>query len=1238
MIKHYKVNRALALALSIATASVSLSNTLAYAADQSGAIEKENVQTQAQENVSYFRKLPAIGDTALHINTKKLKEENKLAIGDRLQMKLITGSETYKRILVDSVKEGDIKDDYTTEQIMGPGGRPLIPYREFSAGDVVELYVVRGAQETKVGNITVKGEKSLTPIVEQTKDNIMMSSKMTGSIKMFLHTKKDNQWKIFDLAKENKPNAISYDFPMEKLRETYGASVGDEFVVVHQEANKGKTISKKMVHKDTYDAPNVEFKERANKDESASYTISLPDNPNLDPTPIQNHLPKLKVVKGNETKTFTLNKASMPQELKAVKGGVSYAVPKDTPNNTTFEFSQEGENFNSSKPVTMTYKVDMKKANELMAELNSYPEDKKESFKEPISTIKGKLQKEDRTQQEVDQAVQALDSIILQQLRDSLSSKRQEAIKTVEALQYLDKNKKTTYQAQVTGAKSEKDIAGLVEKAKAEDKQAENAKNAELQGKKDAAIKKIKEEYTFLTGTYEAYKTEIIKKIQDAPTIPEVETFLQEAEAKNQEAKKAQFEQFRKSTLEQIKALENLSDQERRDAEQELNAANDVQSIVAISQKYRNLNTENGVKKNLGTLKEDYKKKLKDLKDLTEEERKGYESEIEQAATGNQIVSIYQRAQDKNIANNKAKAQEAEEAAKALEEQRKVALEKIKALPGLTNEHFTQAENELKSAPDKMKIDEIVNKYTTLSEDTMKKKDLDAAKKEYIGKLETLTLLSSNDKQRFTKEIQEAGTLELVKEAFDAAVQVNLSKAKAAANEKLTKLENLSESEIDAAIQEIMATKALGEIEPIVEKYKKLDQEKAMAKAQLEAARKEAIAAVNKLAHLKQDEMAKFEESIKKATSANEINDIKQQAIRKNDENLAEKNKAQTLEVAKKELGKLVEETKAIKLSQDSKLKQKVEDTLKAAEEALKGQSLDAMNGAIQDVKRVMEEVKKEQEQAPAPKDPKEPSPSEPSPAPNNPLAPKPSKPAPSPSNPAQPSPSKPTVPSPSKPKPSVEPKEKEKPAPRGKWFNFTFQKTTPSKPHTAKTENSGNQAKTYADIQNHWAKEAINYSLESRLFDDIVKGNRFEPNKAMTRAEFIAILGRFEKVNEFTANISFQDIDMNAYYGKYVNWAKNAGLVYGMDAANFAPNKTISREEMATILYRYKQMKKINFEGEAKQYKDGNKIPKWAKEAVQELSKSKILNGMDDGTFQGKKQLSRAEIAQIVYNINKIR
>lgn len=1002
MIKHYKVNRTLALALSLATASVSLSNSLAYAADQSGAIEKGNVQTQAQENVSYFRKLPAIGDTTLHINTKKLKDENKLALGDRLQMKLITGSETYKKILVDSVKEGDIKEDYITEQVMGSGGRPLIPYREFSAGDRIELYVVKGGIETIVGNVTVKGEKSLEPIVEQTKDKIMISSKMVGDLTMFLHVKTSAPWKNLIFEKVNKPNAISYDFPMEKLKNVHGATIGDEFVVVHQESGKGKAISKKMVLKDTYDAPNVEFKERANKDEPASYMISLPDNPNLDPTTIQNHYPKLKVVKGSETKTFTLNKASMPQELKAVKGGVLYAIPKDTPNNTTFEFSQEGENFNSSKPVTMTYKVDMKKANEILEELKQYPDEQKKDFKGAIDTFSSKLKKEDITQKEVDDLAQNIESIVLLQLRDKLSAKRQEANKTIGDLKNLDGSAKTAYQAKVTGAKSEQQIESIVNDAKAADKKAEE------------------------------------EKLQ-------------------------------------------------RD----------------------------------------------------------------------------------------------------------------------------QKQNELKKA-----------------------------KAEYVGKLDNLTSLIGEEKEKFAKDIQGAATLELVKSAYESAVRINLSKAQSAAMNKIEKLKNLQEVEKLAAIEEIKATDDVSKIDPIVKKYHEIHEDRGKAKAEIEVARQKAIEEVQKLSDLKPDEVEKYVKRIQEAGSANEIKDIQQEAVRKNAENLAEKNKAQTLEAAKRELGKLVEEAKAVKLSQDSKLKQKVEDTLRAAEEALKGQSLDAMNGAIQDVKRVMEEVKKEQEQAPTPKDPKQPSPSEPTPTPKDPKQPSPSEPTPVPKDPKKPTPApnNPKQPSPSGPKPSTESKRKENSGQRSGWINLTFERKMPSKGSVEQRENNRKSTHNYVDIENHWAKEAIDYSLESRLFDDIVKGNRFEPNKAMTRAEFIAILGRFEKVNEFTANISFQDIDMNAYYGKYVNWAKNAGLVYGMDAANFAPNKTISREEMATILYRYKQMKKINFEGEAKQYKDGNKIPKWAKEAVQELSKSKILNGMDDGTFQGKKQLSRAEIAQIVYNINKIK
>lgn len=1111
--KYNKVNQTLALALSLATLSTSFSGGVVYA--ETGTMGNEIVQSQAQEMTTYFYKQPEIGDKTLQINTKKLKDDNKLDLGDTLRMKLIVGGETYKKNLLDPVQSEQIKEDYTTEQVMGPAGQPIIPFREFSAGDVVELYVVKGNQETKVGRVTIKGEKSLEPVVEQTKEKIMISSQMTGDLNMYIYTKKDGKWKNFSFDKKNVPNAISYDFPMEKLKKEYGANAGDEYVVVHQEKGKGKTISKKMVLKDTYDAPSVEFKERESKDKMAGFTISLPENPNLDPTPIQKKLPKLKVVKGSEEKTFTLDKTNKPQELQLVNGGVFYAVPKDTPNNTEFKFSQEGDNFNPSTVVTKTYQVDMTKATPLYEELKTYSADKLTEFQAQIKTIKNNLEKEDRTQNEVDNAARALEAIVLPKLRDSLGHKRQEANKTIGELKNLDKSKKTAYQAKVTGASSEQEINNIVKDAQAEDKKIEDEKNRPLNEKKAAAIKTINEQYTFLTGAHQAYKDEIIKKIQAATKESDVETLLKEAEAKNQEA---------------------------------------------------------------------------------------------------------------------------ENAAKILEA-KKDALAKIQGLPGLTADQLSQADNDLKTAADKEQIDEVVKKYESLSEAAMKKKDLDDAKKEYIGKLEALALLIADEKERFTKEIQEADTLDLVKESYDGAVQFNLNKAKSAALDKIAEFKNLSESEVNSAIQEIMATKALAQIEPIVERYKKLDQEKAVAKTELENARKMAIEEVKKLSDLEPDEMTNFVTRINAAGSVDEIKDIQRDAARKNAENLAEKNKAKTLDAAKKELEKLVQEAKAINLSPTSKLKEKLKNTLKDAETALQGQSLDGMNAAIKDLKQVLEEVKQEQSAPPAPA-PNVPSPDPNTPAPNPKTPPNPSQPTPDPNNPQKPNPSKPTPPGPSKPTPPSpsKPKRKEEAAPRRGWYNFNFFKSAPPKEQEKHKEKAKEQSPTHVDVENHWAKEAINFSLKEKLFEDIVKGDRFEPNKAMTRAEFIAILGRFEKVNAFTANISFQDIDMGAYYGKYVNWAKGAGLIHGMDATHFAPNKTISREEMATILYRYKQMKKINFDGQAKQFKDQDKLPKWAKEAVKELSKSKIFNGMEDGTFQGKKQLSRAEIAQIVFNMNKLR
>ena len=1133
--------RTLALAMSIATIATSLANNVVYAETET--LDKAEVQGKELEMGMYFSKKPVIGDKELHINTKKLMDDKKLAIGDTLQMKLIIGSEIYTRNLVGPVEDKDIKEDYNSGQIMGPGGRPIIPFREFTAGDRIELYLVKGKQETKVGNITVKGERSLEPIVEQTKDKIMMSSRMTGSIHMFLHTKSDNQWKNFIFNKTNTPNAISYDFTMEKLKTQYGANIGDEFVVVHQERGKGKSISKKMVLKDTYDAPGVEFKERKDVNDLAGFTISLPDNRDLEPTPIQNNLPKLKIVKGNEEKTFTINKSSLPNELKLADGGLVYSIPKNTPNNTEFKFSQVGENFKTSDVVTKTYTVDMTKASPLYEKLKTYSNEEKEKFKTQIDRIKNSLEKEDRTQKEVDDAANALATIILPNLGDKLGSKRQEARKAIEDLKNLDEKTKQNYLAKVTGAHTEEEINGFVQ------------------------------------------------------------------EAKKKDAEKDELEKFRNQTLDEIKNLNNLSDEQRTAAEKEIKAAKDPFAIGEISKKYRNLDAENVIKNNLSKLKEETKEKIKKLNDLSENERNAFIEEVEKAESGHFVNAIYQRAFYKNIENEKAKI---------LEDQRKDALNKIKSLENLSKEKLTKAEEDLKKASNKSEIDNIVSKYEEESKKISQEKMLEDEKNNYIKKLDDLTYLTKEDKSKFKKDIQEATTMDALQEAYNSGVEINLSKAKVAALEKVTKLEELSESEKESAINEIKVVRKISEITPIVDKYTKISEERSRTKKDIEAAKKAAIEEIEKLSNLSQDEVKGYVDRVNVAGSVNEIRDIQEEAIRKNEDNLREKNKAETLKAAREELMALVEEAKTKKLSPDSKLKEKLQNTLKTAEAALNGQSLDEMNVAIGDLKRVLDEVKQEEKNTPPASNQKNPSPTP---------------------DPSVPTPHEPEIPKPHEPE-VAKPWFKERDEfSRNRYRSYSIPKdSTPVQAGNALKEDKRYQSQKYSDIINHWAKEAINFSLDNGLFDDIVKGNRFEPNRPMTRAEFIAVLGRFEKANKLTADKIFQDIDTNAYYAKYVNWAKEIGLVYGMDAKNFAPNKEISREEMAAILYRYKQMKKINFDSEAKEFKDQDKIPQWANEAVRELSKSQIILGMDDGNFNGKKSLSRGEIAQIIFNINKIK
>lgn len=173
--------------------------------------------------------------------------------------------------------------------------------------------------------------------------------------------------------------------------------------------------------------------------------------------------------------------------------------------------------------------------------------------------------------------------------------------------------------------------------------------------------------------------------------------------------------------------------------------------------------------------------------------------------------------------------------------------------------------------------------------------------------------------------------------------------------------------------------------------------------------------------------------------------------------------------------------------------------------------------------------------------------------------------------------------------------------------------------------------------LENHWAKDAINYAVNKEYFKDIADLNNFMPDKNLTRAEFVTILGRVANVDiSKYKNKVFSDVDKNKYYAPYVDWAYKNKIASGFGDGKFMPDKELSREEMCAFLSRFNKVNKLNnkVENINIDFKDEKDISSWAKDSVKEMVKLGLIKGMEDGRFAPKEKLTRAQIAQVVFSI----
>lgn len=143
-----------------------------------------------------------------------------------------------------------------------------------------------------------------------------------------------------------------------------------------------------------------------------------------------------------------------------------------------------------------------------------------------------------------------------------------------------------------------------------------------------------------------------------------------------------------------------------------------------------------------------------------------------------------------------------------------------------------------------------------------------------------------------------------------------------------------------------------------------------------------------------------------------------------------------------------------------------------------------------------------------------------------------------------------------------------------------------------------------------------------------------FAPNATTTRAMIVTILYRLEGSPAVTGTSAFVDVPAGQWYTDAVNWAAANQIVKGTSATTFAPNDSITREQMAAILYRYAQYKgyDVTKKADLSGYSDNGQVSAYAKDALAWANAAKLINGVTNTTLAPQGNATRAQVSAILH------
>ncbi len=180
---------------------------------------------------------------------------------------------------------------------------------------------------------------------------------------------------------------------------------------------------------------------------------------------------------------------------------------------------------------------------------------------------------------------------------------------------------------------------------------------------------------------------------------------------------------------------------------------------------------------------------------------------------------------------------------------------------------------------------------------------------------------------------------------------------------------------------------------------------------------------------------------------------------------------------------------------------------------------------------------------------------------------------------------------------------------------------------------------KIFDDVDEHWGKNAIEFSANRELFNGVADGV-FAPDVTMTRAMLVTVLFRLEgEPGHEGHDHGFEDVEHDEWYSDAIAWANDFGIVEGHSDTSFDPHGEVTREQMAVILHRYAKYLEMSthHKGDLSEFDDHHETSDWAREGKEWAVGAGIIEGKNNNKLDPTGNATRAEVATVLERLIKL-